>query len=302
MSIIDRKSVLRELTVQEAMRRLVIRAVYRASIEQVTRLMIKHKVNAVLVTDEEEKGIGVLSKTDVMGAYYAEMLIETPIETIMTGPPLFCQPTDSLDAALDLMRIKGVHRLYVTGDMPEKAIGVLAYPDIVGLLYRYCYRCERSLTRRRGARKEVPPEERLKVHEVMTTSVFSHMEDENLFQVMEGLASHRLGAALITGRNQRPSGVISKTDLIIAYRHGISPTVEARTVMSAPVIACPHDDLLCTAIQTMIFTDVHRMFVYRDDPSRIGGVLSLTDAARVRSGTCRACMATRVRLESHSEC
>jgi signal-transduction protein with cAMP-binding, CBS, and nucleotidyltransferase domain len=296
MSIIDHKSVLRELTVQEAMRSLVIRMAYHASLEEATRSMIKYKVNAILITNEEETGIGVLSKTDLMSAYYAQMPIETPIETVMTGPPLFCSPGESLDSALEMMRAGAVHRLYVSGEMEGKAIGVLAYPDIVGILYRYCYRCERSLTRRRTAPSDIPPAERLKVHEVMTSSVHARDEGVSLFEVMEGLSSHHLGAALITGKDGRPVGTISKTDLILAYRHGVSPEVEARTVMSSPVIAGSHKDLLCTAIQTMIFSDIHRMFIYGNDPGRIAGVLSLTDAARVRSGTCRACMATRVNI------
>ena len=296
MSIIDPKSVLRELTVQEAMRKLVIRISCRASLEQATRLMIKYKVNAILVTNEEETGVGVLSKTDLMGAYYAEIPIEVPAETVMTGPPLFCSPEASLDAALEMMRAKAVRRLYVSGDMPGKAIGVLAYPDIVGLLYRYCYRCERSLAGRKGASSEMSPAERLRVYEVMSTSVHTHDEDASLFRVMEGLSSCHLGAALITAGDGRASGIISKTDLIIAYRHGVSPAVQSRVIMKSPVIACSHNDLLYTAIQTMIFSDVHRLYVYREDPGRIVGVLSLTDAARVRSGTCRACMVTRVKI------
>jgi len=300
MSIIDRESVLRGLTVQEAMRRLVIRSTYHAPLEQATRLMIKYKVNALLVTDEEENGIGVLSKTDVMAAYYAEMAVDTPIEAMMTGPPLFCNLRDPLDEALETMRGKGVHRLYVSGEMSGKATGVLAYPDIVGILYRYCYKCERSLTRRRGAQSSIPEAERLKVHEVMTPSVHSHAEDETLFQVMEGLSSHRLGAALITARDGRPSGIISKTDLIIAYRHRVAPDVPARTIMSSPVLACSQSDLLCNAIQTMIFSDVHRLFVYGEDTRQVAGVLSLTDAARIRSGTCRACIATRLMIGSGS--
>lgn len=276
------------------MRRLVIRSVFHASMEQATRLMIKYKVNAILVTDEEGNGMGVLSKTDVMTAYYAEMSIDTPIEVVMSGPPLFCNPEDALDEALEMMRGKGVHRLYVAGEMPARAVGVLAYPDIVGILYRYCYKCEKSLARRRSTQSSTPETQRLKVHEVMTPSVHTHSEDETLFQVMEGLSSHCLGAALITANDARPLGIISKTDLIIAFRHHVAADVPARSIMSTPVIACSHGDFLGDAIQTMIFSDVHRLFVYGDDTRRATGVLSLTDAARIRSGTCRACMATRV--------
>ena len=53
----------------------------------------------------------------------------------MVGPPLLCRQEDSLDAALDIMRSQRIHRLYVHGEDPWRAAGVLAYPDIVGMLF-----------------------------------------------------------------------------------------------------------------------------------------------------------------------
>ena len=44
----------------------------------------------------------------------------------------------------------------------------------------------------------------------------------------------------------------------------------------------------------MIFWDVHRLFVARGEIQEIIGVLSLSDAARFRSGTCRACLVSRI--------
>ena len=59
------------------------------------------------------------------------------------------------------------------------------------------------------------------------------------------------------------------------------------------------DEFLEDAIQKMIFTDVHRLFVYKDDPQNITGVLSLSDAARIRSGSCHACLSSRIRVDEH---
>lgn len=47
-----------------------------------------------------------------------------------------------------------------------------------------------------------------------------------------------------------------------------------------------------SAIQTMLLRDVQRLFVSAADSGEIIGVLSLSDAARFRSGTCRACTAS----------
>ena len=295
MPIIDHKDVLKGLTVQEAMRRQVIRLPWEAPLAQAIRYTIKYKVNAVLSTDENGLGLGVVSKTDLMGAYYAGLLIDTPVAAVMVGPPLFCQPEDTLDAALDVMRDHRVHRLYVRGDTVEHIIGVLAYPDIVGLLYRYCARCDRSLKGK--ARAKGPPLDRFAVRDVMTPQVYAHQEDDTLQTVMEGLAAHRFGAVLITGADGSPAGVVSKTDLIGAYLHGVSAEAAANTVMNAPVAAVDGDAPLAAALKTMIFADFHRLFVYKDSPEKLVGVLSLSDVARFRSGTCRACLVSRIRVE-----
>ena len=138
--------------VREAMRKLVTHLPKDASIEQAARYAIKYKVNAILITGENLEAIGVVSKTDLMGAYYAGLPVETAVQAIMVGPPMFCHLDDSLESALDIMRNSGIHRLYVVADTSNRAVGVLAYPDIVGLLYRYCHKCEKSITRLRGAR------------------------------------------------------------------------------------------------------------------------------------------------------
>jgi CBS domain-containing protein len=292
MPVRDRQNVLKDLTVKEAMRRLIIHLPATAPLEQLICSAIKYKVNAILVADANQEALGVVTKTDLMGAYYAGLPLTTPASSIMVGPPLFCHLEDSLDAALEQMRIQKVHRLYVR-ERGRQPVGVLAYPDIVGLLYRYCRRCDRNLLKRTADMERSPPD-RFLLREVMTPGVYAHRGTDSLVQVMEGLAAHKFGALLITGAEETPVGVISKTDLILAYKHHISPHVRAEAVMTREVQACDCDDILVNALRRMIFSDLSRLFVYKTSPRHIVGVLSLSDAARFRSGTCRACVSSRI--------
>jgi CBS domain-containing protein len=297
MTISGKRNVLSGLKVREAMRRQVIQLPKNASLGQCIGTFIKFKINAVLVTDEDEQPTGVVSKTDLMGAYYAELPIETPLEMIMVGPPLFCSEDDFLEASLDIMYGSGIHRLYVRGPDEGGVTGVLAYPDIVGLLYRYCRNCKMSSYQRGGEMDFREIMGQIKVKEVMGASVKSHRESETLLEVMEGLSAYRFGAVLIRNDADNPVGVLSKSDLIVAYKHGVGSDVPASTVMASPVVSCDQEELLSGAIQQMIFTDIHRLFVHRGDPKEISGVLSLSDAARARSGSCHACVSSRIKVE-----
>jgi CBS domain-containing protein len=297
MPIIEKRMTLSGLLVKEAMRKQVIHLLQHATIDNGISILIKYKVNALLIIDENGLPTGVVSKTDIMGAYYAGLPLEISLENIMSSPPFFCSPDDSLESALDTMREKGIKRLYVKGDQPEAISGVLAYSDIVGLLYLYCHRCDYSILRRKRKKETDASIRRYTVKEVMTPSVKAYPEDASLTYVMEELSKYHFGAVLITDRNNLASGVVSKTDLSLSYKHGIDPETKTKAIMSSPARSCGENDFLEDAIQTMIYSDVHRLFVHSDDPQNVVGVLSLSDASRIRSGSCHGCISSRIRVD-----
>jgi predicted transcriptional regulator len=293
MPSIKKRHVLSGIKVKEAMRRQVIKLPQSAPIDYCINRMIKYKINSVLLIDEKQRPGGIVTKTDIMSAFYAGFPTHAAVESIMVGPLLYCYADDELESSLDSMHHNGVHRLYVRETQTSEVTGVIAYPDIVGLLYRYCRACDKGLlrTRRRKAEDEY---RRLKVKDVMTASVTAYHENDALVKIIEGLTKHRCGAVLITTAQNKAVGVVSKSDLIVAYKHNMAVDGKAETVMSTPVKACHAETELSAAIQQMLIRDVQRIFVLGSDPANIVGVLSLSDAARFRSGSCRACTSSRL--------
>jgi predicted transcriptional regulator len=291
------KNTLSDLFVSQAMRRQVVKLVQETTIANSINALIKYKINALLTTDQAGQPIGVLSKTDIMSAYYAGIPIDSPVEAIMSKPPLFCHADDSIEQALTVMRSKGIYRLYVVDNTNNQVVGALAYPDIVGVLYQYCHNCEYSHLRRKG-KTEADSIKRFLVKEIMTKDVKAVCKDEPLLQAMEELSMHRFGAILVEDDDKNPCGVISKTDLTLAYKHGVDPQISAETIMSFPVQSCGAEELLEDAIKKMIFSDVHRLFVHESRPDALVGVISLSDAARTRSGSCHACVSSRIKLDT----
>jgi CBS domain-containing protein len=291
-------NVLSGVKVKGVMRRHPVTLARGRDIELITRTLIKYKVNAVLIMDEKLGALGVVSKTDLMGAYYAGIPLDTPATDIMTRQLCCCTPEETIETALRRMQENTIHRVYVSGGRRGQVVGVITYADVVGFLYRICNRCDRSILRTTDASGDRLFRDRYHVSEVMSAHVPWHRISETLAEIMEGLGFHRRGAVLIRDDADRAVGVISKTDLIIAYRHGIPVSSLAEAVMSTPVVSCTYDEELSAAIRKMIFTDLHRIYVSRDDPANIVGILSLADAARVRSGSCRACVTSRIELET----
>ena len=290
------KDTLSGLKVRHAMRKQLIMLNPVDSIDCAIQYLIKYKINAILVGKDSEKPLGVVSKTDVMGAWYSGLALSTPVEMIMNSPPLFCGPDDSLDSALDTMKANKVYRLYALEPGSNTIDGVLAYPDIVGLLYHYCSNCNQGIFNKSDEMIQ-DRVKRYKVNEIMTKQVESCKEDTLLESVIEILWGSRFGAILVSDHENYPKGVISKTDVTLCYRHGDDMSVTAKRIMSSPVALCYEHDPVEKAIKSMILKDLHRIFVVPGKNQAVSGVISLTDAARLRSGSCHACISSRIRVD-----
>ncbi len=129
------------------MRRQVIRMIRNAPIDYCINRMIKYKINSILVIDDLQQPLGVVSKTDVMGAFYAGSPTGMPLENFMVGPPMFCFPDDELEAALDAMHqmlLSDVQRLFVHSEDPARIVGILSLSDAARFRSGSCRACTSS--------------------------------------------------------------------------------------------------------------------------------------------------------------
>lgn len=292
-----RNSTLKNVLVSAAMRRQIPSLPDDSTLGSAIKSLLKFKVSGLLIHDASGVPVGVVSKTDIVSAFYAGLPVDIMVSEIMMGPPLFCHQDDSLESALEKMRDRRVYRLYVIDRDGDDVLGVLAYPDIVAFLYVYCRGCEQSAVNKR---KNFPDDEsvlRFRVKDVMTPNVVSYLEPDSLAQIMEGMSQNRFSAVLITDSNGVPKGVVSKTDLMLAYNHGVSTDEPASSIIScSEVRSCDEEQFIEDAIREMVYSELHRLFVHVSDNRNITGVLSLSDVSRMRSGSCHACVGARITL------
>ena len=294
MPTAKKRSVLSGIRVREAMRRQIVDADAGQTARAGIARMIKYKSDLLLITDAQGNPVGIVSKTDLTGAFYAGLPVDIHLGDIMMGPLISCFADEPLEAALDTLRGHGVHQLFVRGGDAGRFEGMVTYGDVLGLVYRYCHRCRKRHTRGGpvGGDAGLPPD--ILVEEVMTPGVMGCDAADNLVRVMEVISTQRKSAVLVKCAKGKPAGVISKTDLVHAWYRGVEANTPVHAIMSAPVRSCHRRTPLTEAMARMLLEDMGRVFVHDPDPGRIVGVLALGDAAGRRSGTCRACVSSRM--------
>ncbi|MGK5095101.1 CBS domain-containing protein [Deltaproteobacteria bacterium TL4] len=116
---------------------------------------------------------------------------------------------------------------------------------------------------------------------MVTSGVISCGLATTLGEVSDIMLEKQIHAVVVV-ENDQPVGVVSQTDLVLAYQ---TRTLEqlrqtpASEVMSRGCITCGLDTLLSDAITIMTRNGIHRIVVVseKEGKSEVYGVLSMTD-------------------------
>jgi len=108
------------------------------SIHEAIQTMLTHNIGALLVTDDDDKLVGILSERDLLAKVAGEVALteERPVRDFMTGNPETVVATDTLAFALGKMDSGGYRHLPVVEE--GKPINVISVRDVLTHFTRMC--------------------------------------------------------------------------------------------------------------------------------------------------------------------
>lgn len=106
--------------------------------------------------------------------------------------------------------------------------------------------------------------------------------DATLADVVASLASHRIGALVVSAADGSVAGIVSERDVVRALAADGHATLSRRVrdVMSTPVTTCSADDDVVALMSTM--TDQRIRHVPVVDGDRLVGIVSIGDVVKSR--------------------
>jgi predicted transcriptional regulator len=134
--------VLRDTKVRDVMTRGVITVKFNEPIKNVLATMVENDVSAVVVVDDQNEAMGVISTVDVLKELKnrsEKEIEEMEAEELMTPFTVSISPESSLQEAAELMIEKRIHRLvvlhggHIAGEMP---VGILSATDVLRVLHK----------------------------------------------------------------------------------------------------------------------------------------------------------------------
>lgn len=122
----------------------------------------------------------------------------------------------------------------------------------------------------------------MRVHELMTTRIWSCSRHSSLALAAETMLDHDCGFMPIVDEGGRVLGVLTDRDVCMALARDDRKASDILAVALAsekPVVACSPADDVHDALEIMETARVHRLVVL-DDDGRLKGIVSMTDVLR----------------------
>ena len=246
------------------------------SLGKVATLLTVHHIHALLVGEEADQPLGIISDFDLLAGEWLSV-DEESLNTMrtLTAGDLMTSPIESLDVntsvneAAKHMSGKAIHRMLVTDD--GKPVGILSISDLVAGV---------------AAQEEIKRET---VGDVMSRTFLVCREDNTVLSAARTMTQSGWRSIVVVDSKGKLQGVITGQDLVPLAGTPVDVTMKVSSLMNRNLITMDIHSSLQEAADIMIRSHSHRVIVVdqSDLESFPLGVISSFDivAAMARPGS-----------------
>ena len=102
------------------------------TLAEAARMMMDHRIGALVVTDDTERLLGIISERDLTRAIvdHAARVVEQRVGDVMSHPVVTVAPDESVIEALYLMNSKHIRHIAILDR--NRLVGMLSIRDVTG--------------------------------------------------------------------------------------------------------------------------------------------------------------------------
>lgn len=263
-------------TIENIMHRGLTTCPPETSLGKVAAMLTEHHVHALLVAEEADQPLGIISDFDLLAGEWLSV-DEESLNTMrkLTARDLMTSPIESVDMntsvheAAKQMAKKGIHRMLATDH--GKPVGVISISDFVAAI---------------AAQEELRRET---VGDVMSRTFLVCREDNTVLSAARTMTQAGWRSIIVVNSQGELQGVIAGRDLVPFAGTIVDSNLKVSALMNRNLITTDIHSSLQEAADLMIQNHRHRVIVVdQSDPGSFPlGVISSFDivAAMARPGS-----------------
>lgn len=128
--------------IKEVMMRDVLTEGKQSTIVEMSKQLHEHRIGAVVITDNSNYPIGIVSERDIIRSIvaYGDKALRKQAQDIMSAPVFALSPEDDIESAAMLMQLNNVRRIPIVEN--DSLVGIISYRDITNALRKNVYMLE----------------------------------------------------------------------------------------------------------------------------------------------------------------
>jgi len=224
------------------------------SIGKAAHIMAEMRISSLIVTDEEDHPVGIITERNILLAMQSGCTPETPLQAVMSSPVITVQESMTCLDAYQVCLRDGIRHLVIV-DSDKRLLGVVSETD---------FRLHINLAALAGRRQ---------IASVMSRSVFSLLPEDHFQDALDLMQSHR-DTCVVVVEDKFPLGIITERDIVRLYSgDSVRTDMTVSEVMTSPVLTIPLDYTINEAAEQMLISRVRHLVVV-DHAGQLTGLLS----------------------------
>ena len=253
-------------TISDVMHKGLMTCSPETSLGKVAALLTEHHVHALVVAEEPDQALGIISDFDLLAGEWLSV-DEESLNTMrkLTARDLMTSPIESVDVntsvneASKRMADRGIHRMLVIDQ--DKPVGILSVSDLVADI---------------AAQEEIRRET---VGHVMSDTFLVCREDNTVLSAARTMTQAGWRSIIVVNSEGKLRGVITGRDLVPLAGRTVDRSMKVSALMNRNLITTDIHSSLQEAADLMIQNHCHRVIVMdQSDPGSFPlGVISSFD-------------------------
>jgi len=234
------------------------------SIARAVAMMRHERISCMLVVNDEEKAVGIITERDVRRLVHQKTDMTQPISTVMSSPVLSTSADTSVFDAYEMLKCGDIRHLAVTDH--NKIAGVLTHSDLLRAVSMMDL-----LHKKRAIDVMLPTAARVAPHDLLPDVIAMMVE--------------RSETSVIVTYECKPVGIVTERDIpVILEKHGNIETLCINEVMSSPVKTVELSVSAYEASEMLRKHSIRQLIVVDHDGFLVGAITqtSLLTAFEVR--------------------
>lgn len=253
---------------EDLMYKEYIAAPKSATIEDAIKLMHQNHQGVIIVVDENNFPIGVLTERNILEIIHKNIdhnkLI---VDQFSFQTPVTINMRRSIDYALHILIDNGIRRLVVVDNIGTFR-GVVTQDVLVKSLEGNSFKIDILISQLLDSARHL-----VKIS-----------QNDTIFNAFDTMTKLRVGSVIAIDENGNAVGILTEKDAVIIANKKISTTLPISTVMSYPVICVKANTTLRNSIDIMTNNKINRLIVLDNDTEKPINIVTMRDVANNLKG------------------